>query len=470
MSIFKKTVLSLSFLILMLLSSGSPMYGEWSSMNPPYESSEWRLNSVHLTSPDEGWAVGSVGSDWRKNYTGILLHYSGNEWIHISSPTVNTDSWELNSVHFTSPDEGWAVGWALETDWSNENGVLLHYSRGAWKSISPPSISNEWWLNSVYFTSAGEGWAVGSAGSTWSSNYSGCLLHYSGGKWISISPPYISSEWRLNSVHFTSPDEGWAVGSDCINKRGVLLHYSSKIWRSVYPPQLSNDWQLNSVHFTSPDEGWAVGSDWANKRGVLLHYSSSIWRSVYPPSVSTHWELNSVYFTSPDEGWAVGSDLFYERGVLVQYISSAPVPLLPDLTGQWVSIEQKCKKRKKEMRCKIKGILTIQNIGYEDADSSYVQFYLSDDNIYDLGDTFLKEMTVGKRMKAGKIKNKKLKYKMPYDVTANGKYIIAVIDADNSVVELNESNNTIVYGPFSEDDVNPSSATSKPKTSTANLP
>ena len=303
------------------------------------------------------------------------------------------------------------------------------------------------------------------------------MLHYSSKIWRSVYLPELSNDWQLNSVYFTSPDEGWAVGSDWANKRGVLLHYSEGEWKSVNPKSgiswqttAPRDWQLNRVHFTSPDEGWAVGFDRVNARGVLLHYSSSIWRSVYPPSVSTHWELNSVYFTSPGEGWAVGFDLFYERSVLLQYISSTPVQLLPDLTGQWLSIEQKCKKSKKEMRCKIKGILTIQNIGYENADSSYVQFYLSDDNIYDLGDTFMKEMSVGKRMKAGKIKNKKLKYKMPYDVTATDKYIIAVIDADNSVVELNESNNTIVYGPLSGDDVNPSSATSKPKTSTPNLP
>jgi hypothetical protein len=511
MSAPKKQAVSLTILLLFLLISNSVIYGEWISASPPHVSSEWRLNSVHFTSADTGWAVGSVGSHWRTNYSGILLNYSGTEWNPIHTPALGSDTWELNSVHFTSEKEGWAVGWALETDWFNEKGVLLHYSRGEWKAVSSPFVSNEWWLNSVHFTSSHEGWAVGSVGSTWSSLYSGCLLHYSRGKWSSVSPPYVSSEWRLNNVHFTSADEGWAVGSDWTNKRGVLLHYSGGIWRSVYPPSVSTDWELNSVHFTSADTGWAVGSDQANKRGVLLQYSqggwSAIntksgiswqspapadwelnsvyftspnegwavgsdlfhergvmlfysndgWTSVSFPSVSTQWRLNDVYFNSADEGWVVGTDWFHERGVMLHFISSSSIPLLPDLTGNWLAMKEKCKRTQKEIRCKIKGLFAIHNIGNEDADSSYVRFYLSDDNTYDMGDTFLKQVSTGMRMKAGKIKKKKLKLKMPNDVSATSKYIIAVIDADNSIAESNESNNTIAYGPLSGHGMHPSS-------------
>jgi ribosomal protein S6 len=91
----------------------------------------------------------------------------------------------------------------------------------------------------------------------------------------------------------------------------------------------------------------------------------------------------------------------------------------------------------------------IQNIGNEDAGLSYVRFYLSNDEIYDGSDTFLKEVSTGKKMKVGKIKNKKLKYKLPIDETASGKYVIAVIDADNTVTEAIESNNHVINGPIS---------------------
>jgi hypothetical protein len=83
----------------------------------------------------------------------------------------------------------------------------------------------------------------------------------------------VSAYWDLSGVYFTSADEGWAVGSEIENYRGVLVHYQSGTWTSVTPPTVSaNPWELYGVHFTSADEGWAVGGDYANTRGVLLYY------------------------------------------------------------------------------------------------------------------------------------------------------------------------------------------------------
>ncbi len=51
-------------------------------------------------------------------------------------------------------------------------------------------------------------------------------MHYSGGSWSFVTPPEVSSDWGLAGVHFTSSDEGWAVGRDNWNGSGVLLRYS----------------------------------------------------------------------------------------------------------------------------------------------------------------------------------------------------------------------------------------------------
>jgi photosystem II stability/assembly factor-like uncharacterized protein len=126
--------------------------------------------------------------------------------------------------------------------------------------------------------------------------------------WASISSPYISPWWLLKSVHFTSASEGWAVGTDGTNKKGILLHYSSGSWTPVTPPDINTppdtnpSWELTSVHFTSSDEGWAVETDAVNRRGVLLYYLNGIWTVITPPDVSQKWLLTGVHFTSPDEG------------------------------------------------------------------------------------------------------------------------------------------------------------------------
>ncbi len=90
--------------------------------------------------------------------------------------------------------------------------------------------------------------------------------------WVNLSPPAVGQDWGLYGVHFTSADEGWAVGSetyDIVRRRGVLLHFVDDAWTPIDPSVVvSLDWELFGVHFTSPDVGWAVGRDNTNTKGV----------------------------------------------------------------------------------------------------------------------------------------------------------------------------------------------------------
>ena len=337
-------ILFLSFII--PLMSHSWVLAHWTEVIPPTVSQNWDLYGVHFTSADEGWAVGWDGA----NSLGVLLHYQGGVWTSVEPPLVS-ENWDLYGVHFTSADEGWAVGW----DGANSLGVLLHYQGGVWTSVAPPALNNPnaelfgWGLNAVHFTSADEGWAVGdidgyggavllhyqggvwtsvapldgnrlygvhftSADEGWVVGYEGpgfdygILLQYQGGVWTSVEPPLVSEDMWLYGVHFTSADEGWAVGWD------VLLHYQGGTWTSVAPPDVGEPLRLNGVHLSSAGDGWAVGYE------ILLHYQGGTWTSVEPPLAGENWGLNAVHFTSADEGWAVGSDFESSRGVLLHYI------------------------------------------------------------------------------------------------------------------------------------------------------
>jgi len=128
-------------------------------------------------------------------------------------------------------------------------------------------------------------------------------------------------------------------------------------------------------------------------------------------------------------------------------VTATPVPL-PDLTGQWTSLVQACRSTKSGLKCKISGKLSIQNVGTVNAPSSFVRFYRSDDEVYNEGaDSFLKQVATG-TIKVGKSKSKTLSYSFPLRETVTGDYIIAVIDADNTVEEADEGNNYIVFGPI----------------------
>jgi subtilase family serine protease len=82
-----------------------------------------------------------------------------------------------------------------------------------------------------------------------------------------------------------------------------------------------------------------------------------------------------------------------------------------------------------------------------DASTSTIKFYLSDNNTYNGGDTLLKKVETGTITAGGSITGN-IKFNLPTGQSASGKYVIAVIDADNTVVESNEANNQIVYGPL----------------------
>ena len=59
----------------------------------------------------------------------------------------------------------------------------------------------------------------------------------------------------------------------------------------------------------------------------------------------------------------------------------------------------------------------------------------------------LKAVSTG-NVRAGVSKAIRLSINLPVRQTASGKYVIAVIDPDNILTELDETNNVIVYGPI----------------------
>ncbi|MFA6056194.1 MAG: CARDB domain-containing protein [Thermodesulfovibrionales bacterium] len=131
-------------------------------------------------------------------------------------------------------------------------------------------------------------------------------------------------------------------------------------------------------------------------------------------------------------------------------VTSSATPSLssgPDLTGTWTSLVQTCRNSGKSFKCKIKGKLSVWNTGQQEAKSSFVSYYLSDNSAFESSDTFLKQTSTGK-IKAGKSKNTSISYSFKPGDSATGKYIIAVIDAGNTVAEPDETNNNISFGPL----------------------
>jgi len=298
---------SILLIIILFFISISPAYAEWTIATFPNPD----FRKIDFIDSNEGWAL-SVGS--------TLLHFSNGEWTTSELPDVDHGMRGLLDIQFISRDEGWAAGSIME--WSPEGnqsdqGALYHYVNGEWASVNLPNISTNWRLSSIQFFSPNEGWAAGSD----FVNEVALLLQYTNGEWKKITVP-VRDLWRTN-FFFTSPDEGWVFS------KGSILHYSNGEWKKSKIPL---NWQISSVDFVSPDEAWAVGyrGSGSHHKGILLHYVNGRWRSVRTPKVSSAWDLMAVDFISPNEGWAVGSvtNSGISNGLLLHY-----------LNGSWTSVD-----------------------------------------------------------------------------------------------------------------------------------
>lgn len=118
-----------------------------------------------------------------------------------------------------------------------------------------------------------------------------------------------------------------------------------------------------------------------------------------------------------------------------------------DLQGRWSSMEETCVYKKNSRKCTLSGKFSLENTGSHHAKSSVILFFLSDDGVLDINDRKIKTAKTG-NVKALSSKNRVYSYKLPQEESAAGRYFIALIDADDTLEETDETNNTVVFGPM----------------------
>ncbi|MGQ9707181.1 MAG: WD40/YVTN/BNR-like repeat-containing protein [bacterium] len=160
--------------------------GQWSN----YGALEMSIDSLWFNSPTDGWACG---------HPTTLYHWDGYEWTcKYSLPLANS---VFKSVVFTSPEDGWL----LEQIIGEGGGVCRVFLYDPQKKMFDFNRyyvfgMNEL-INSISFSNPDDGWAVGGE---WS-------YHWDGNTWTEVPVPYLEYV-GLNDVFAISPDDVWAVG------------------------------------------------------------------------------------------------------------------------------------------------------------------------------------------------------------------------------------------------------------------
>jgi len=270
-------------------------------------------SAVALTSPTSGWAVGGIFSlkpADQPSHQSVIEQFKDCRWSPVG-PTLPGVG--LFSISMTSPDDGWIIGTNDGTDDKAGYSVLLHLVAGRWQLVPVPQAANTS-FNSLSMLSATEGWIIGSPTTSMPGQPDNpILLHLHNGHWSAVTIPFA----RPTALMAMSPDVAWvASGTEPTNE---LFHYQQGKWTSVPVPSGMN---IYSLHRNGPDDAWATGQlqssstpSGANPSGytlspALLHFNGTSWSLValnglQNPMCRTC--LEDLHMLSANEGWAVGT-------------------------------------------------------------------------------------------------------------------------------------------------------------------
>lgn len=217
------------------------------------------VNSIHFVSPDTGWAVGADSAQ-----DGIVLKTTdgGSSW----SATRLTQKQVPTTVFFADADNGWIGG--ATTPPGQEEGIggpssILATTDGGrtWRSQYNIPIS----IYRVFFIDRTTGWAGGSkgmiynttdAGRTWDTQRTEIEM--------GDGPVDLRGEgvklFAIRGLQFLDKDNGFAAATATETQAGRMLVTSNggASWRRQWLLQGAG---VRDVFFLTPDEGWALTDD-----------------------------------------------------------------------------------------------------------------------------------------------------------------------------------------------------------------
>ncbi len=115
-----------------------------------------------------------------------------------------------------------------------------------------------------------------------------------------------------------------------------------------------------------------------------------------------------------------------------------------DLTGSWIALKQVCRGPSGGPPCRLKGRFTVRNTGVSRAAPSVLRFVLSSDGATPT--TLVRQVAV-RAMAPGHAQRVRLRDAVPGG-SAAGMFVLAMVDAGETVPESNEANNVIAFGPL----------------------
>lgn len=287
---------------------------KWSIGTVPTVGNADNLSAVSVVSSTDVWAVGRSYDNYDHMAT-LVHHWDGAAWTHVPSPTPPGDDGggaEFNDVVALSDSDVWAVGSMDPQTLEWRQRLIEHWNGVRWKQLAcpHPGVPTGASLSSLSFTSPSDGWAVG----YYEQNYGKHLAfieHWNGKTWSWMdSHVKLGKYWKnLNTVKAISPDDVWAAGGHDL---GTLMeHWDGQSWTIVDDPSPGTWSEISGIDATSANDVWAVGAYTGHRgmdRTLVEHWDGSTWTQL-PPSHAPGREswLSGVRALTDHDVWMVGS-------------------------------------------------------------------------------------------------------------------------------------------------------------------
>lgn len=196
--------------------------------------------AMAAVSPDDIWAVGSTVVDQAE--TMGILHWDGKAWSAMPIPDVGGSMGLLNDVAAVSSNDVWAVGQYYDSN-GRPSTLTIHWNGNQWNKVpSPTSKFATDSLQAVTALSSDDVWAVNSF---MDSGWVPGVIHWDGTEWKRIPTEQLGSDVTrgsggLSAVAATSPNDVWGAGFS--NSKPLLLHWDGKAWSVVPSPSGRGGW------------------------------------------------------------------------------------------------------------------------------------------------------------------------------------------------------------------------------------
>ncbi|HIA68890.1 TPA: hypothetical protein EYN98_23205 [Candidatus Poribacteria bacterium] len=268
----------------------------------PKDGVEGDLQDVYCIDQKQAWLVGR---------NGLILYTTdgGKKWTKKEIKTENPV--DFLRVYFRGEKLGFITG-TLPARWGVRAVLFVTQDGGlTWESIDPGVRS---YLYGIWMIDNKVGFMVGAnnaylqtndGGKTWKGKVErvaagdGVANEEIDDNWISVSDlipefPYESTRQNLRDVSFSSPTEGWIVGSYGSIQRTID---GGQNWEDQNSGVDNN---LKAIAFVNETTGWIAGQE-----GVILHTNDSgvTWTKQKTNSPNN---LNDIIFVNKDIGWAAG--------------------------------------------------------------------------------------------------------------------------------------------------------------------